>query len=118
MDFKTTTEGAVRRVHREYVGVVACFDRDGTIMPVTVFWKDGRCFPIDEVMEASPFGGMCRGRQTARYRIRFGSHETDLYLEKRAAKPSIGDPETLRWWVYAYDHALCKKGSISQPLPL
>lgn len=103
MEFKTTDGNRSRRVHREYVGVIACFERDGSIMPIKILWKDGRSFPVDEVMEAGSFGHMYHGRQTARYRIRLGSHETELYLEKRVTKPGIGNPETLRWWVYAYD---------------
>lgn len=96
-----------RRVHREYVDVVARFARDGAIDPVCVMWRDGRSFPIDEVVERGAFGVRPEGRQTARYRVRFGRHETCLYLERmqRASAPdrSPDTSETLRWWVYAFD---------------
>lgn len=103
MEYVTTTYGERRRVHREYVDVYCRMGRDGQILPVRVLWRDGRSFPVDEVVEAGGFGSMARGRQTARYRVRLGRHETDLYLERRAARPEVGEPETMRWWVNAYD---------------
>lgn len=103
MEYVTTTSGERRRVHREYVDVYCRMGRDGTILPVRVLWRDGRSFPVDEVVEAGGFGAMVRGRQTARYRVRMGRHETDLYLERREPVPALGEPERLLWWVYAYD---------------
>ena len=91
------------RRHREYVDVVVRFGRDGAIEPLCVSWRDGRSFVIDEVLETGAFGTSMRGIQTARYRIRFGSHETDLYLERRAPRPEVSEPERLRWWVNARD---------------
>ncbi|WP_270573713.1 hypothetical protein [Candidatus Collinsella stercoripullorum] len=111
----TTTYGERRRVHREYVDVVARFGRDGAIEPVCVVWKDGRSFPIDEVLEPGSFGAMARGRQTARYRVRLGRHETDLYLERLAARPEVGEPEALRWWVNAFDQV--KQGHAPEGAP-
>ena len=87
MEYVTTTYGERRRVHREYVDVYCRMGRDGQILPVRVLWRDGRSYPVDEVVEAGGFGAMVRGRQTARYRVRLGRHETDLYLERRAARP-------------------------------
>lgn len=113
MEYKTGTYGQRRRVHREFVDVVARFGRDGAIEPVAVMWRDGRSFAIDEVLEMGSFGGMVAGRQTARYRIRFGRHETELYLERREARPQLAQPESLRWWVYAYDATLPRDGTPS-----
>lgn len=118
MEYVTTTYGERRIAHREDVDVYARFGRDGAIEPVCVMWKDGRSFRIDEVLEVMPFGALCRGRQTARYRVRFGRHETTLYLERRCAPERAGtdgadagadgsdsaeNGERLTWWVYAYD---------------
>lgn len=102
------------RRHREYVDVVARFGRDGSIDPVCVMWRDGRSFPVDEVTEAGSFGALVRGTQTARYRVRFGRHETDLYLERRAARPDISEPERLRWWVSARDQVLPGRHVVEQ----
>ena len=62
MDYVTTSQGERRRVHREYVDVVARFGRDGSIDPVCVVWRDGRSFPIDEVLEAGSFGTLIHGK--------------------------------------------------------
>ena len=51
MEYRTLTDGTRRRVHREYVDVVARFGRDGSLEPVSVIWKDGRSFTIDEATE-------------------------------------------------------------------
>lgn len=104
MEYRST-DGVPRRVHREYVDVVARFSRNGTVEPVAVQWRDGRSFFVDEVLGIEPFGGARRATSTDRYRVRFGDHETDLYLERNAAMPALGEPEALRWWVYAYDKA-------------
>ena len=49
---------------------------------------------------------MQKGAKTTRYHIRFGRHETDLYLERREGSSAMGIPETERWWVYAEDITL------------
>ena len=103
MEYRTLTDGTRRRVHREYVDVIARFGRDGSLEPVAVIWKDGRSFAIDEVTEEGAFGAETRGRRQACYHVRFGGHETELYLERRSAVPAVGQPEELRWWVFAYD---------------
>lgn len=88
--------------------------RDGTVEPVTVSWRDGRSFSVDEVLEAGEFGTEARGVRQARYRVRFGGHETELYLERRSAVPALGKPESLRWWVFAYDRALSAGASAKE----
>lgn len=103
MEYRTQGDGSRRRVHREYVDVVARFGRDGSLDPVAVLWRDGRSFRIDEVLERCPFGAPARGRRTARYRVRLGGHETDIYLERRDPVPALGEGERLSWWVYAVD---------------
>lgn len=102
-EWRTDAAGARRRVHREYVDVVARFGRDGDIDPVFVLWRDGRTFHVDEVLERGAFGAETRGRRQARYRVRMGRHETDLWLERRSAVPAVGEAASLRWWVFAYD---------------
>lgn len=103
MEYIKTTYGERARVHREYVDVVARFGRDGSIEPVAVMWRDGRSFPVDEVTGKGEFGSPEHGRCTARYDVRFGGHETSMYLERREASPTLAEPERLRWWVWARD---------------
>lgn len=105
MEYRTT-EGLGKRVHKEYVDVVASFAKNGILEPLIVRWKDGRSFLIDEVLLAEPFGPVLRGRQTKRYRVRLKDHETELFLERKEAQLALGKPEELRWWVYAFDKAV------------
>lgn len=103
VEYRSSGTGRLNRVHREYVDVITRIGRDGVIEPVCVCWRDGRSFPIDEVLETGTFGARANGRRQARYRVRLGNHETELYLEKADAVAGLGRPETLRWWVFAVD---------------
>ena len=103
MEHYRVRDGVQRRIHKEYVDVVAHFTKGGSFEPIAVCWKDGRTFPIDEIMETGVFGPPKYGKEDLKYRIRFGDHETKLYLERREARPLSGEPETLRWWVFAFD---------------
>lgn len=106
IEYATDATGARRRVHKEYVDVITRVGRDGSFDPVCVCWRDGRRFVVDEILEVGAFGAETRGRKQARYRVRFGNHETDLYLEQREAVPAVGSAESLRWWVFAYDQTM------------
>lgn len=105
VEYKNAADGTRRRVHREDVDVVTRFHADGTLIPVAVLWRDGRSFRVDEMVRAGEFGAEVHGRRQARYRVRIGGHATDLYLEYRSAAPAMGEPASLRWWVFAYDQA-------------
>ena len=39
---------------------------------------------------------------TARYRVRIGSHVTNLFLERHVFDATLGKPPVVRWWVEAY----------------
>ncbi len=43
-----------------------------------------------------------RGVSTARYRVRVGSHVTNLFLERHVFDATLGKPPVVRWWVEAY----------------
>ena len=103
MEHYRVRDGVQRRIHKEYVDVVAHFTKGGSFEPIAVCWKDGRTFPIDEILEIGAFGPPKHGKREMRYRIRFGGHETELYLERRDGRPMTSEPETLRWWVFAFD---------------
>ena len=102
MDY-LTKDGKRNRVHKLYVDVVMRLTDEGRTDPLAVIWPDGRSFRIDEIVSRGQFGPAVHGAQTARYRVRFGGHVTDLFLEKRSGVPAMGTPETMRWWVYAID---------------
>ncbi len=56
------TDGKTRRVHKQYVDVVARILAGGQVVPVTVCWVDGRCFTIDEIISTTGFGLMVHDR--------------------------------------------------------
>ncbi len=104
------TDGKTRRVHKQYVDVVARILAGGEVVPVSVCWVDGRTFTIDEVLHAGSFGIVVQGVRTATYSVRFGGHETEIYLEERADVREAGTgaraAHALRWWVWAFDCTL------------
>ena len=89
------TDGKTRRVHKQYVDVVARILAGGQVVPVTVCWVDGRCFTIDEIISTIGFGLMVHGIRTATYKVRFGGHTTELYLEARAGGRLAGARDAL-----------------------
>lgn len=100
------TNGKRQRAHKAYVGVVVRMNDEGRIDPLIVLWPDGRSFRIDEITSCHQSGPMHNGIKTVRYQVRFGNHETNLYLEYQQDKKEINERNTLRWWVYALDTTL------------
>lgn len=101
------TDGKTRRVHKQYVDVVARILAGGQVVPVAVCWVDGRCFTIDEIVSTTGFGLTVHGIRTATYKVRFGGHATELYLEDQAReRPDGSQTHVMRWWVWAFDRTL------------
>lgn len=69
------TDGKTRRVHKQYVDVVARILAGGQVVPVTVCWVDGRCFTIDEIISTTGFGLMVHGIRTATYKVRLRARD-------------------------------------------
>ena len=41
------------------------------------------------------------------YKVRFGGHATELYLEDQACgRPDGSQAHVMRWWVWAFDRTL------------
>ena len=101
------TDGKTRRVHKQYVDVVTRILAGGQVVPVTVCWVDGRCFTIDEIISTTGFGLTVHGIRTATYKVRFGGHATELYLEGQTRERADGSQtHVMRWWVWAFDRTL------------
>ena len=101
------TDGKTRRVHKQYVDVVTRILAGGQVVPVTVCWVDGRCFTIDEIISTTGFGLTVHGVRTATYKVRFGGHATELYLEDQTCERADGSQaHVMRWWVWAFDCTL------------
>lgn len=84
VEFRTDEHGMRRRAHKKYVQAICHIGREGRVEPAAVMWPDGRRFSIDEVLEHGTYGADIGGTRQARYRVRFGRHEADLYLERKA----------------------------------
>ena len=72
------TDGKTRRVHKQYVDVVARILAGGQVVPVTVCWVDGRCFTIDEIVSTTGFGLTVHGIRTA------GTRPSYIWRTRRA----------------------------------
>ena len=65
-----------------FVNVLARYDTEVGIVPVSVTWEDGRTFPVDRVLEMRPAASLKVGGAGLRYRVRIGRSETYLFLEE------------------------------------
>ena len=65
-----------------FVNVLARYDTEGGIVPVSVTWEDGRTFPVDRVLEMRAAASLKVGGAGLRYRVRIGRSETYLFLEE------------------------------------
>lgn len=68
-------------VRKVYVEVVARFDRDGRLMPLSVTWEDGSTFEIDRILDTRRTASTKAGGVGMRYLCRIQGHETFLYYE-------------------------------------
>ena len=67
--------------HKKYVSVIAKFDTDGRIVPLTVLWEDGRKFEIDRILDVRRAASLKAGGVGIRYTVRIGRSETFLFYE-------------------------------------
>ena len=72
---------------KRYVEVVARFDEDGSITPLSITCEDGRTFEIDQILDHRHAASLKVGGTGMRYLIRIGNATTYLFHE---------DP---RWYV-------------------
>ena len=72
---------------KRYVEVVARFDEDGSITPLSITWEDGCTFEIDQILDHRHAASLKVGGTGMRYLIRIGNATTYLFHE---------DP---RWYV-------------------
>lgn len=79
-----------------YVNVVASFNKDGQIIPLSITWEDGHQYVIDKVLNVRPAASMKAGGQGDRYTIRICEKESYLFFEhsSKIKGNSLG-----RWFV-------------------
>lgn len=66
---------------KRYVKVTADFEEDGTLTPLSITWEDGRCFPIDRILDKRQAASLKVGGNGVRYLVRIGESEAFLYYE-------------------------------------
>lgn len=64
------------------VEVLARYDVEGRIYPVSVTWEDGRTFEIDRILDIRPAASTKVGGAGIRYTVRIGRTTTYLFLEE------------------------------------
>jgi len=79
-----------------YVEVVANFDPDGRLRPLSLTWEDGQRYDIDRVLEVRPAAAQKAGGQGDRYTVRILGRDKYLFFEHstRPAGNRLG-----RWFV-------------------
>lgn len=64
-----------------YVNVIAKFDKDGTITPMLLEWRDGLLYDVERVVGISECPSKRIGGQGAHYRVQIGSKQAVLSFE-------------------------------------
>ncbi len=64
------------------VEVVAKFNKEGTIRPISLLWEDGRKFPIDRVLDIRQVVSLKAGLQGMRYTCRIAGKEVYLFCDE------------------------------------
>ncbi|MBC2724059.1 hypothetical protein [Desulfosporosinus sp.] len=78
-----------------YVEVVVAFAPDGSLLPRSLTWEDGRQYVIDQVLEVRPAPAMKAGGQGDRYTVRVQGRDRYLFFERNA---SLGGNNIGRWF--------------------
>ena len=66
------------------VEVLAKYQLDGRIIPVSIAWDDGRTFEIDQVLDMRPAASTKVGGAGMRYLVRIGRARTYLFREENS----------------------------------
>ena len=66
-------------MRRVYVKVVAEFDEEGGVHPLSITWEDGRTFEVDRVLDVRREASTKVGGQGIRYTCRILGRETYLF---------------------------------------
>ena len=73
-------QGIVAREKR-YVSVVAQFDEEGGITPLTIVWEDGRAYRVDKVLDCRRAASLKVGGIGLRYLVEIEGRRTYLFYE-------------------------------------
>lgn len=65
-----------------FVEVIAKFDTEGKITPLSLFWEDGTRYEIDRVLDMRRAASLKAGGMGIRYTIRIGGRDSYLFFER------------------------------------
>ena len=65
--------------------------KDGSLIPLSIIWEDGRRFEIDKILDIRHAASLKAGGAGIRYTVCVRDRETYLYLEK--------DKDLLKWFM-------------------
>lgn len=68
-------------IRKVYVEVVARFDTEGNIMPISVTWEDGTAYEIDKVLDKRRAASLKAGGIGIRYTCSILNQQSYLYYE-------------------------------------
>ena len=68
-------------MRKVFVEVIARFDTEGNITPLTVIWEDGRIFEVDKILDVRRAASLKVGGIGVRYTCRIHGRETFLWYE-------------------------------------
>lgn len=70
------------RYIKEYIDVLTRFEKNGTVLPLCVYWPDGREYIIDRVLDIQKTSAMQSGGFGVRYTCLIRGKCTYIYLEE------------------------------------
>ena len=65
-----------------YVDVNVDHMADGSILPRSIVWEDGRRYTVDRIIDIRPAASLKAGGCGLRYTVQVGKKEAFLYLEE------------------------------------
>jgi len=64
-----------------FVDVMAAFDREGRLTPLSLVWEDGRKYPVDQVLDVRRAASLKAGGIGTRYTVRIYGKRTYLFFD-------------------------------------
>lgn len=83
--------------YKVYVDVIVRYRPDGEIIPLAIWWDEGKLYKIDKIVDVRPAASLKAGGAGIRYICKIGLAERYLFLEENKwfieAKHDIIPPE-------------------------
>lgn len=67
---------------KTYVAVTVFYDPEGTILPLSIHWRDGHIYTIDKVLEIRAAASLKSGGCGTRFSCRIQNTTTHLFFER------------------------------------